>query len=520
MSVNSSTVVRDDASGGDDILPTLTEDGLSAEIKASVRVLVVDDDRTLLDSCTSVLKAEGYTCTTARRAEEALSLVGTRSFDVALIDLYLGDTSGIELLGQIRAKQPDILAVIITGRASVDSGIESMRAGAWDYLPKPFSAVQLSVLLGRATFRIHSGREIRNRATRAVRSTGPGETKLLGVSRGLRQAIEAALRAAPTDASIFVTGESGTGKELIARLVHEQSRRSRRAFVPVNCSALPDNLLESEMFGYRRGAFTGAVRDKRGLLETAHQGTMFLDEIGEMSPVLQTKLLRVVQDGVVRRLGSEVEDAVVDVRFISATNRDPEEALKDGILRPDLFYRLKVVPIHLPPLRERPEDIPVLANHFLAKYWQRHRGAAQEQPHFAESAVEILVSQEWPGNVRELQNVIEHLTVLAEPGRAIEARDVPVSGAEKQVDAPRVGRMTLAPFHEAKGEFVEQFEREYLANLVASTAGNMSEAARRAEIDRTTLYRLMCKHGLTRSALMGELEEPGEATPDHAESDS
>ena len=507
MSSNAPTAVHDDAGAGEEFVTTLTEDGLSPEVKASIRVLVVDDDRTLLDSCTSVLKAEGYTCTTARRPEEALSLLATRTFDVALIDLYLGDSSGIELLGQVRAKQPDILAVIITGRASVDSGIESMRAGAWDYLPKPFSAVQLSVLLGRAAFRIHAGREIRNRATRAVQAASPGETKLLGVSKGLRDALEAALRAAPTDASVFITGESGTGKELIARFIHENSRRTKRAFVPVNCAALPDNLLESEMFGYRRGAFTGAVRDKRGMLETAHQGTLFLDEIGEMSPVLQTKLLRVVQDGVVRRLGSEVEDAVVDVRFISATNRDPEDALKEGILRPDLFYRLKVVPIHLTPLRERPEDIPVLANNFLSRYWQRHRGAAQDVPHFSESAVELLVGQEWAGNVRELQNVIEHLTVLAEPGAPIEARDIPVSGSEHQVEVARVGRMTLAPFHEAKGEFVEQFEREYLANLVASTAGNMSEAARRAEIDRTTLYRLMCKHGLTRGALMGEVEE-------------
>jgi DNA-binding NtrC family response regulator len=511
VSVDSPTAVRSDASSGDDFLPDIAESGLTPDIKSSVRILVVDDDRTLLDSCTSVLKAEGYNCATARRAEEALSLVGSRTFDVALIDLYLGDTSGIELLGQIRGKQPDILPVIITGRASVDSGIESMRAGAWDYLPKPFSALQLSVLLGRAAYRIHAGRELRNRATRAVQAPMAGETNLLGVSRALRQAVEAALQAAPTDASVFVTGESGTGKELIARFIHEQSRRSRRAFVPVNCAALPDTLLESEMFGYRRGAFTGAVRDKRGLLETAHQGTIFLDEIGEMSPVIQTKLLRVVQDGVVRRLGSEVEDAVVDVRFISATNRDPEEALKEGVLRPDLFYRLKVVPIHLPSLAERPEDIPVLSNHFLVRYWQRHRGSAQEPPHFSESALDLLVSQPWPGNVRELQNVIEHLTVLAEPGSAVGAEHIPIAAAEGDPSTPRPRRMTLAPFHEAKSQFIEQFEREYLANLVASTAGNMSEAARRAQIDRTTLYRLMCRHGLTRSALMGEIEDEAEA---------
>ncbi len=481
-----------------------TETGLSPELKASVRVLLVDDDRTLLESCSSVMKSEGYTCATARRAEEALSLAATRTFDVALIDLYLQETSGLELLGQIRAKQPDVLPIIITGRASVESGIESIRAGAWEYLPKPFSALQLSVLLGRAAYRINAGRELKERANQVVQVSGPGETKILGVSRALRRAVEAALRAAPTDASVFVTGESGTGKELIARFIHEQSRRARRPFVAVNCAALPDTLLESEMFGYRRGAFTGAVRDKRGLLETAHQGTIFLDEIGDMSPALQTKLLRVVQDGVVRRLGSEVEDAVVDVRFISATNCDPEAALASGRLRPDLYYRLRVVPIHLPSLRERPEDIPVLANHFLAHYWRRHRGPAHEPPHFSESGLDCLVRQPWQGNIRELQNIIEHLTVLANPGMLIEPQHVPLGEAETQPSAVPSRRMTLAPFHQAKGQYVEQFEREYLASLVARTGGNMSEAARRAQVDRTTLYRLMEKHGLTRKTLMGQ----------------
>ncbi len=240
------------------------------------------------------------------------------------------------------------------------------------------------------------------------------------------------------------------------------------------------------------------------MLETAHQGTVFLDEIGEMSPALQTKLLRVVQDGVVRRLGSEVEDAVVDVRFISATNRDPEAALSDGQLRPDLFYRLRVVPIHLPALRERPEDIPVLANHFLVRYWRRHRGPAQEPPRLSEAALEFLASQPWPGNIRELQNVIEHLTVLADPDSTVEPESIPLGEVEQEPASVRPGRATLMPFHEAKGQFIEQFEREYLANLVAATGGNMSEAARRAEVDRTTLYRLMYKHGLSRSALMGE----------------
>lgn len=481
--------------------------GLSPEIKGSIRVLVVDDDRTLLESCTTVMESEGYICATARRPEEALSQAASRTFDILLIDLYLGEDSGLELLGKLRQKLPNALPIIITGRPSVESGIDAVRAGAWDYLPKPFSAMQLSILLGRAAYRIHAGRELRKRADEEVQAVAPGETKLLGASTSLKRAVETALRAAPTDASVFITGESGTGKELIARFIHEHSRRSRRPFVPVNCAALPETLLESEMFGYRKGAFTGAVRDKRGLLETADQGTIFLDELAEMSPALQTKLLRVIQDGVVRRLGSETQDAQVDVRFISATNQDPEEALEQGRLRPDLYYRLRVVPIQLPPLRERPEDIPILANHFLIHYWKRHRGPGQELPLFSEGALDALCKQEWRGNVRELQNVIEHLTVLVDTGDEIQPEDIPLDGSEVRPESFTSGHMPLGPFHEQKGEFIDHFERQYLANLITRTAGNMSEAARRAQVDRTTLYRLMDKHGLSREALTGEEEE-------------
>ncbi len=503
MNVGAQAVHPADASCPD-LEASAEEIGLTPEVKASIRVLVVDDDRTLLDTCSSVLAADGYCCATARTAEKALSLIATRNFDVVLIDLYLQESSGLELLGQVRSKLPDALPIVITGRASVESGIESIREGAWEYLPKPFSAMQLSVLLGRAAYRIAAGRMLEDRAKRVVQSIGDGQTKMLGISRALRVAVEKALRAASTEASVFLTGESGTGKELVARLIHEQSRRSRRPFVPINCAAFPDTLLESEMFGYRRGAFTGAVRDKRGLLETAHRGTILLDEIGDMSPALQTKLLRVIQDGVVRRLGSEVEDAVVDVRFISSTNRDPDEALAEGRLRLDLYYRLRVVPIHLPALRERVEDIPVLANHFLQHYWARHRGLAQDPPRFSESALEFLVGQQWPGNVRELQNVIEHLTVFVDAGATVEPADIPVGELDGRQDAAPAWRVTSKPFHEAKGQFIDQFERQYLASLVANTAGNMSEAARRAKVDRTTLYRLMYKHGLSRRDLMGE----------------
>jgi transcriptional regulator with PAS, ATPase and Fis domain len=268
--------------------------------------------------------------------------------------------------------------------------------------------------------------------------------------------------------------------------------------VPINCAALPETLLESEMFGHRKGAFTGADRDKPGLLETAHGGTLFLDELTEMSVPLQAKLLRVLQDGVVRRVGSEQPDAIVDVRFISATNRDPQKAVTEGALRADLLYRLRVVPIRIPPLRERADDISLLATHFLSHFWERHRRPGSQLPRFTDETLDFLRSRPWRGNVRELQNVIEHLAVLAEPGKEIHPGDIammddPTPSAASGLTSSDVLRQD---FHTAKERLVTDFERTYLRSLVDRSGGNMSRAARLASIDRTTLYRLMEKHNL------------------------
>jgi len=275
----------------------------------------------------------------------------------------------------------------------------------------------------------------------------------------------------------------------------------------VNCAALPAPLLESEMFGHRKGAFTGADRDKAGIFETANGGTLFLDELTEMSMPLQSKLLRVLQDGVVRRVGSEKQDAVVDVRMISAMNRDPQESTKSGVLREDLYYRLCVVPIKLPPLRKRVEDIGLLANHFLNYYWTRHRKAGAPPPYITAEGMAFLQTRQWRGNVRELQNVLEHVVVIAEPGQAIEPDHIPVY-EDDAVSAPTAESGVPAmlmndAFHSAKDKLVSHFEKEYLARLTARSAGNMSKAARLAGIDRTTLYRLMEKHGFRRDVLTG-----------------
>jgi transcriptional regulator with PAS, ATPase and Fis domain len=337
--------------------------------------------------------------------------------------------------------------------------------------------------------------------------------QLLGVSASFRKAVELARRVAPTDASVMISGESGTGKEMIAQFIHHHSRRSSRPLVAVNCAALPETLLESEMFGHVKGAFTGAVRDKPGLLETANGGTLFLDELTEMSQTIQAKLLRVIQDGVVRRVGSETTDAVVNVRFIAATNREPLEATETGVLRKDLYYRLRVVPIRMPPLRERPEDNEAIAQHLHAAYWARHRGRREAPPRLTPAAVRTLLTWPWPGNVRELQNVIEHMVVLLDPGADIQPSDIPfIHDDGSAIDAPHAlldasafaGVVGEEKYHAARDRVLAEFERNYLSWLVNRAEANMSRAARIAGVDRTTLYRLMEKHGLQRDTVIKE----------------
>jgi DNA-binding NtrC family response regulator len=482
---------------------------IAPDVKGTIRLLIVDDDRTLREGCASVLQADGYSVTMMGRGDEAIETVKRRKFDIVLCDLYMTPATGMDILKATLEANKDTIFVVMTGNPSVTSSIEALRSGAWDYLPKPFSASHLQILVGRAAHAVLVARETRDLRLQLLQQSGNSDKlTLLGISPSFRKAVELARKVAGTDASVLISGESGTGKEVIAQFIHTHSRRASRKLVPINCAALPEQLLESEMFGHRKGAFTGADRDKPGLLETANGGTLFLDELTEMTMPLQAKLLRVLQDGVVRRLGSENQDAVVDVRFISATNREPQDAVNQGILREDLFYRLRVVPIKLPPLRQRQEDIPLLANHFLSHYWERHRQAGDAQPKLAESTIEFLRSRVWRGNVRELQNVIEHVAVIAEPGQPIRPEDIPVydEGAAPASEGGMPGGIMGDAYHIAKDKLVAHFEKEYLTRLVARAGGNMSKAARLASIDRTTLYRLMEKHGFRRDEFSGTLE--------------
>src|SRR5207249_11527133 len=444
---------------------------IGADAKARIRILVVDDEHTLRESCATVLRQDGYDVTVSSRGQEALELLKRRAFD---------------------------------------------------YLPKPFSASHLQVLIGRAVHTLVVARETREQQEELERRHAHSDKiTLLGTAPAFRRAIELARKVAPTDASVFITGESGSGKEMIAQFIHHHSRRSSRPFVAINCAALPEGLLESEMFGHRKGAFTGAVRDKPGLLEAAHGGTLFLDELIEMSKPIQAKLLRVIQDGVVRRVGSEATDAVVNVRFIAATNGDPETAVKAGDMREDLYYRLRVVPIHVPPLRERPEDIPLLAEYFLSTYWVRHRSKGAPFPKLTEAALRALCAYAWRGNVRELQNVIEHVAVVVEPGAAIQPEDLHLVGDAAAPaganPASLISTLLEESYHVARDRVIAQFERQYLTWLVNRAAGNMSKAARVAGVDRTTLYRMMERHGLQRSPTAGWVVERDVETPPEAE---
>src|SRR5947209_6137044 len=482
--------VRADSAGSSPDAPTqpigLTDPlSLSPAAKASVQILIVDDERTLRESCASMLKHEGYNVRVCSRGEEALETLKRVRFDIVLLDLYMAQVQGMELLRVTLETHPETIVIVMTGHPSVTSNLEALQAGAWDYLPKPFSATHMQILVGRAAHAVMVARETRELQAGNGNEGGTGEkVPLIGVSPSFRRAIDLARRVASTDASVFITGESGVGKEQIAQFIHNHSRRSSRPLVAINCAALPEALLESEMFGHVKGAFTGAVRDKPGLLEMANGGTLFLDELIEVSQPIQAKLLRAIQDGVVRRVGSERTDAVVNVRFIACTNCNPEEALRSGQLREDLYYRLRVVPIHIPPLRERTEDIPLLANHFLAYYWRRHREATAPLPRLSEAAVRALRVRPWRGNVRELQNVIEHTVVLIEPGGEIQPKDIPVIGEDHPVsDIASPGPLSgdggvEGSFRAMRDSLLARFERQYLQQIVTLAGGNMSRAAR------------------------------------------
>jgi two-component system nitrogen regulation response regulator NtrX len=452
-------------------------------------ILVVDDEPGVRSSVTGVLRDEGFEVEAVGSGEECLDRVAQRSYDVIVLDVWLPGIDGLTTLQRLGERHVDAQVVIISGHGNIESAVRAIKMGAFDFIEKPLS-LEKTVLVVRNALR-QRDLETENRALRArvVR-----QETMVGESPAMRHLREQVAMAAPTNGRVLILGENGTGKELVARTVHELSRRRGGPFVEVNCAAIPEELIESELFGHARGAFTGAVADKPGRFEQANGGTIFLDEIGDMSLKTQAKVLRVLQEQVMERVGG-TQRIKVDVRVLAATNKDLTAEIRDGRFREDLYFRLNVIPIFVPPLRDRPEDIPLLADHFMAllaaEYGKRPKRLAPE-------ALARLQQYAWPGNVRELRNTVERLIIMV-AGDTITAQDLGFLGRD---DGGAIGWGEAPPGGGPPGgtgrlaEARDQFEKDFILRALAASSGNMSRTAEMLGVERSNLYKKMRAFGI------------------------
>ena len=439
------------------------------------KILIIEDEGSQRMLLREFLEERGYTVDEAETGEEGIERVKKMAFDVVLIDIRLPDISGIEVLREIRTINPEIKAIMITAFQDVKLVVESLKRGAFNYLVKPINLEELLINIRKAQENLRLEREVK------VLRTIVRPEKLKGIvaeSYAMKQVVDIAIRVAGSSSSVLITGESGTGKELIARLIHEKSQRKNGPFVAVNLAAIPESLIESELFGYEKGAFTGADREKPGLIERAHGGTLFLDEIGELPLPLQVKLLRVIEEKEIQRLGG-LKPKKVDFRLLTATNRDLEEMVKAGTFRDDLFYRINVIHIHIPPLRERKEDIPYLLEHFLKIYSARE---AKKIKGFTREAYELLLRYHYPGNVRELENIVERAVVLSQ-GEYITTEELPLS-LRKEIFPQEQEFLSL-------DERIEAIERSIILEALKRNNWVKTRAARELGIsERVLRYRI------------------------------
>jgi DNA-binding NtrC family response regulator len=456
------------------------------------KILVVDDQKNMRATTAILLRQAGHTVQEAEDGATAIQRLQHETFDVILTDLRMPTIDGMEVLKSAHQLAPDTQVIVMTAYGTIESAVEAIRRGAYDFLAKPFKEDEVLLRVGKALEKRRLLGEVSLFAEDFRKRYGLEH--VVGRSAAMREVLDRVLRIAPTDATVLITGESGVGKELVARALHVTSRRGDRPFVPVNCAAITETLLESELFGHAKGAFTGATRARRGMFEEANGGTLFIDEIGETAPGFQAKLLRALQEGEIRRVG-ESTPVQVNVRVVAATNQDLRKAIAEKRFREDLFYRLNVVPIRIPPLRERREDIPLLAAHFLRRFNQRTGGDKVLTP----EATARLLEHDWPGNVRELENMIEQAAALS-PSREIRAADV---AFEQPVAAAPVGEgieggATLA-------QAVEDAERRTITAALTRCGGDLGRVARELGISGTTLWRKMKRLGLEgRGAAPGE----------------
>ncbi|HET7545586.1 MAG TPA: sigma-54 dependent transcriptional regulator [Polyangiaceae bacterium] len=467
--------------------------------EAPPRVLVVDDEPTLRRTLARLLNSRNMTVLTADDGAQAIELLEREQVDVLLVDLMMPKVGGLELLDHVRSSHAGVEVIMMTAFGDVETAVKAVRAGAYHFLTKPFRSndeVVLTVTKAAERRRLVDRALLLERRLEQMEKFG----ELIGNSPKMQEVYRLAIGVAPTSSTVLILGESGTGKELTARAIHGHSPRVNSPFVAVNCSAIPVDLVESELFGHVRGAFTGATATRAGLFESADRGTLFLDEVGDLPPLAQVKLLRALQEGEVKRVGSN-ETRIVDVRVVAATNVDLRSRISAGRFREDLYYRLNVVPISLPALRERREDIPLLAYHFLQKYASRSLSPVKK---ISPEAMRLLSAHHWQGNVRELENAIEHAVVFCRDdtmtpaelpfGRA--SNGASTDSAQAAGGEPATPGLSDLPYKEAKERSLEAFERSYFEGLLARTQGNVSEAARQAGLDRSNFRRAVKRAGV------------------------
>jgi DNA-binding NtrC family response regulator len=485
------------------------------------RVLIADDELNMRRVLEAMLRREGYDVVTAANGIDALAGMN-RDVHTVITDLKMPGLDGMGLLKKLSADYPDVPVVMITAHGSVESAVEAVKLGAFDYLEKPFEQEQIRQVVAKAlsTFAL-----ARRDARPEEAATTRGRFRLIGESNAIKQIFAVVEKVANTPSTVLITGESGTGKELIARALHENSSRHGGPFIKINCAAIPKTLMESELFGYEKGAFTGAVGAKPGRFELAHGGTLFLDEIGEIPIEMQVKLLRVLQESEFERVGG-IKTIKVDVRLVTATNRDLLQEIGTGSFREDLFYRLNVVPIHIPPLRERHEDIPLLVDHFIAKFNERLR---KQVTSIAPDAIDRLVAHSWPGNIRELENLMERTVLFCEEPQ-IRVSDLPpeishlaplpapVAAVAGEAGAAGGGRAQAAGSpQEAVRAQTERVERELIQRALDETGGNVTQAARKLKISRKSLQTKMKEFGLRGlPASPGDLAAAPRTPPDES----
>lgn len=467
------------------------------------KILVVDDDPVVLKAVTSILQRESYQVVSIDDAVEGLTAAKDPSIDVAVLDIKMPHLSGMDLLRAIKSERPDVEVIMMTAAPTVETAVEAVKSGAYDYLTKPFENIdEVSLTVAKAAER--KALKDRTRALEEALTVRTQFEDLIGQSSQMRAVFKLVETVSHSTATVLIQGESGTGKELVARAIHYRSPRRDKPFVAVNCSALSDTLLESELFGHVKGSFTGATSNKKGLFEAADGGTIFLDEIGDVPPATQVRLLRVLQEGEVKRVGAN-DPIKVDVRVIAATHVDLSLAKKEGKFREDLFYRLNVITIDLPPLRERPEDVPLLAHHFLKMYSAK---MGKRITGFTPRTMEALTCNRWTGNVRELENVIERAVVLTSK-EVLDLDDLPPGFQEAPQSSPQVEVFSLAhlPYAQAKRLAMRAFERRYLTALLEKHNFNVSSAARAAGVDRSNFRRLLKQYEVAGRSMKGRQKD-------------